>query len=49
MGQNEENKESVLNGPDHIFEHGQYIKVIPKVRRLGGENGQFRPNRASNV
>jgi hypothetical protein len=25
------------------------IKVIPKVRRFGGENGQFRYNRASNA
>jgi hypothetical protein len=26
-----------------------YIRVICKVRRLGGEKGQFRHNRASNA
>jgi hypothetical protein len=36
------------------FECGDYevlvvIKVICKVRRLGGENGQFRHNMASNA
>jgi len=47
--QGEQGKHVKWVGQDHIFEHGQYIKVIPKVKRLGGENGQFWPNRSSNV
>jgi hypothetical protein len=31
------------------FEWNLGIRVIHKVRRLGGENGQFRLNRASNM
>jgi hypothetical protein len=37
----------------YTFELADFFKennrVIRKVRRLGGENGQFRHNRASNV